>query len=170
MCYSSSRQSSSTNSPFVYIHVHCLMFLVTTPSTLVLSPDPTQEEIRLIPQASLTLITFWREISLHQSDCRKHSLWLQHRKFLALGYFSTFLVRKISYHSQLQAMNMKPKESARYHQTTPYGCLATGLHHPELDSVAPLFLLMFLFFRLHCFYLTAIAVESTYCKLKKFQH
>jgi len=77
------QSSIFANSPFVYIHVHCLMFLVTTPSTLVLSPDPTQEEIRLIPQASLTLITFWREISLHQSDCRKHSLWLQYRKVLA---------------------------------------------------------------------------------------
>ena len=36
-----------------------------------LVPDPTYQrgsgDIRLIPQASLTLITFWREISLHQS-------------------------------------------------------------------------------------------------------
>ena len=38
---------------------------------LVSSPDPTYErgsgDIRLIPRASLTLITFWREICLRQS-------------------------------------------------------------------------------------------------------
>ena len=31
-------------------------------------------DIRLIPRASLTLITFWREISLRQSHCRKDNL------------------------------------------------------------------------------------------------
>ena len=61
----------------------CLVYRV-----LVSSPDPTQEErsddIRLISQASLTLITFWRESSLRQSHCRKHNLWLQPE---TLGYF-----------------------------------------------------------------------------------
>ena len=45
---------------------------------LVTSPDPTYErgsgDIRLIPRASLTLITFWRENSLRQSHCRKDNL------------------------------------------------------------------------------------------------
>ena len=45
---------------------------------LVSSPDPTYKrgsgDIWLIPQASLTLITFWREISLRQSHCRKDDL------------------------------------------------------------------------------------------------
>ena len=91
----------------------------------------------------------------------------QYQKVLAtLAWWHSTLV-VIS--SKLYAMNMKPKKSSRCHQTTPHGCLDTRLHHPELDSVA-LFLLMFLFFQLHGFYLTAIAVESTYCKLKKFQH
>ena len=31
-------------------------------------------DIRLIPRASLKLITFWREISLRQSHCRKDNL------------------------------------------------------------------------------------------------
>ena len=43
-------------------------------SSLVSSSDPTYKrgsgDIGLIPQASLTLITFWREISLCQSHCR----------------------------------------------------------------------------------------------------
>ena len=55
------------------LHTNCLLFLVATPSTLVSPPYPTQEEIRLIPQASLTLIPFWGEISLCQSHCRKHN-------------------------------------------------------------------------------------------------
>ena len=45
---------------------------------VVSSPDPIYErgsgDIRLIPRASLTLITFQREISLRQSHCRKHNL------------------------------------------------------------------------------------------------
>ena len=45
---------------------------------VVSSPDPTYKrgsgDIWPIPLASLTLITFWREISLRQSHCRKHNL------------------------------------------------------------------------------------------------
>ena len=41
-----------------------------TACSVVLSPNPTYErgsgDIRLIPRASLTLITFWRDISLRQ--------------------------------------------------------------------------------------------------------
>ena len=63
--------------------------------------DPTYErgsgDIRLIPQASLTLITFWREISFHQSHCRKHNLWEQHQKVLATlaWWHSTFVAGKL---------------------------------------------------------------------------
>jgi len=52
--------------------------MVGLPSKLVSSPDPTYKrgsgDIQLIPQVSLTLITFQREISLRQSHCRKHNL------------------------------------------------------------------------------------------------
>ena len=45
---------------------------------VVSSLDPTYKrgsgDIWLIPQASLTLITFWTEISLRQSDYRKDNL------------------------------------------------------------------------------------------------
>ena len=45
---------------------------------LVSAPDTTYErgsgDIWLIPRASLTLITFRKEISLHQSHCRKHNM------------------------------------------------------------------------------------------------
>ena len=81
---------------------------------IVSSPDPTYERgsggIRLIPQASLTLITFWREISLRQSHCRKHNLqcntgnsWLLQHDDTAL-----FLACKLVISSQLciqKAMN-----------------------------------------------------------------
>ena len=67
------------------VHAHaqslCWSALVTKTfvhSTIVSSPDPTYErgsgDIRLIPRASLMLITFWREISLRQSHCRKDNL------------------------------------------------------------------------------------------------
>ena len=57
--------------------------LVVDPSllagSLVLRPSLVPYErgsgdIQLIPRASLTLITFWREISLRQSHCRKNNL------------------------------------------------------------------------------------------------
>ena len=81
---------------------------------LVSSPDPTYKrgsgDIRLIPRASLTLITFWREISLRQSHCRKHNLqcntgnpWLLRHDDTAL-----FLARKLVISCQLciqQTMN-----------------------------------------------------------------
>ena len=85
-----------------------------TSQRVVSSPDPTYErgsgDIRLIPRASLTLITFWREISLRQSHCRKHNLqcntgnpWLLRHDDTAL-----FLARKLVISCQLciqQAMN-----------------------------------------------------------------
>jgi len=57
---------------FYYIYVYGLLSLDPR-------PDPsgrtrTRRDIRLIPRASLTLITFRREISLRQSHCRKHNL------------------------------------------------------------------------------------------------
>ena len=64
---------------------------------LVSSPDPTCErwsgDIRLIPRASLILITFWREIfSLPITLLIRQSVVL-HRKFLATSarWHSTFL-------------------------------------------------------------------------------
>ena len=49
--------------------------LLTVYLPLVSSPDPTYDrgsgDIQLIPRASLT---FWREISLRQSHCRKDNL------------------------------------------------------------------------------------------------
>ena len=46
---------------------------------LVSCPNLTHErrgsgDVMLIPRISLTLITFWREIFLRQSHCRKHNL------------------------------------------------------------------------------------------------
>ena len=59
---------------------------ITLPG-LVLKPHPRGEGlvtlIRSIPQASITLTTFWGEFSIHQSHCIKHNLLLQHRKPLA---------------------------------------------------------------------------------------
>ena len=81
-------------------------------------------DIWLISLASLTLITFWREISLCQSHCRKHNLWSQHRKVLATlaRWHSTFLARKLVYqsstmHTASYEFLMKPKESAGCRQT-----------------------------------------------------
>ena len=50
-------------------------------------------DVQLIARASLTLIAFCREFSNRQSYCRKHNLWLQHRKSLATSawWHSTFL-------------------------------------------------------------------------------
>ena len=58
-------------------------------NSLVSCPDPTHERSASgdnwpIPRASLTLNTFWREISLYQSHCRKRNLSATCRwKFLA---------------------------------------------------------------------------------------
>ena len=60
------------------------------PRNVVSSPDPTYKrgsgDIRLIPQASLMLITFRRESSLHQSHCRNTICTATPE---ILGYFST---------------------------------------------------------------------------------
>ena len=81
---------------------------------LVSSPDPTCErgsgDIRLIPRASLILITFWREISLHQSHCRKDNLLCYTGNSWLLQYDDTalFWAHKLVIGSQLciqQAMN-----------------------------------------------------------------
>ena len=86
------------------------------PQYIVSSPDPTYErgscDIRLIPRASLTLITFWREIL--------STITLQ-------TICSATLATSARWHStQLSVLNyaysklwilMKPKESAGCHQT-----------------------------------------------------
>ena len=58
--------------------------------SIVSCPDPTYErgsgDIRLIPRASLMLITFRREISLHQSYCRNTICSATPE---ILGYFGT---------------------------------------------------------------------------------
>jgi len=82
---------------YIYIHVHKQCISTNSacaegtwhaslsreqymyPEEVSLVPRPHLRErgsgdIRLIPRASLTFITFWREISLHQSHCRKDNL------------------------------------------------------------------------------------------------
>ena len=97
-------------------------FISLSSFRLVSSPDPTYErgsgDIRPIPWALLSLITFWREISLQ----RKQSV-VQHQKSFATSarWRSTFLGRKLVISLQLciqQAMNFNdPKELVECHQT-----------------------------------------------------
>ena len=96
---------------FTALYFHILLcayqwHVCPTYNTLVLCPDPTLSrgkkgsgDLRPITRASWKLIAFWWGICFHQSHCRKHNLWLQHRKSLATSaqWHSYFLVRKISY-------------------------------------------------------------------------
>ena len=70
----------------------------------------------------IKLIAFPGVIGDSQSRCRKHNLWLQHRKFLLLQRDdpALFLARKLVISSQLcnsYEFLMKPEESADCHQT-----------------------------------------------------
>ena len=80
-------------------------------------------DIRQIPRASLKLITFWREISLRQSHCRKDNLQCYTGNSWLLQHDDTALFWRVN---QLSVLNyayssyeflMKPKESAGCHQT-----------------------------------------------------
>ena len=70
----------------VYTSHHNRCVYHTCSLILVSSPDPTYErgsgDIRLVPRASLTLITFWRDFSppitlqKHNLQCNTGSSWL----------------------------------------------------------------------------------------------
>ena len=80
------------------------------PGNVVSFPDSTYErgsgDTRLIPQASLMLIT-WREISLRQSHCRKQNLYCNTGNSCLLQYDDTalFLAHKLVIGSQLCPRN-----------------------------------------------------------------